>query len=272
MTTAQATDPGRPSDVGALIRHWRLQRRLTQLDLANASDVSTRHLSFVETGRSRPTSQMILHLSEHLDIPLRDRNVLLLAAGHAPRFAQHGLTDTPMAAISEAINHILQAHYPYPAVVIGGNWDLIAANEAIDALTAGASPWLLEPPVNVLRLSLHPEGMAPRIRNLGQWRAHLLSRLERQIDADGCPELQNLLDELNSYPGETEKSHDTSSLLVPLRIEANGEELSLFSTTTVFGTPQEITVSELAIESFYPADPRTTDLLRGRRPIPQGRQ
>ncbi len=169
--------------VGTLLRRWRERRRLTQLDLSLRAEVSARHLSFVETGRAKPTSSMILLLSEHLDVPLRERNVLLLAGGYAPAYPQHGLSDVPMAAISDAITAILAAHQPYPAVVIDRHWELVAANDAVDVLTAGAAAHLLEPPVNVLRLSLHPAGMATRIVNLAQWRAHLLDRLHRQLEA-----------------------------------------------------------------------------------------
>src|SRR5689334_12025906 len=176
-TTAEAPPAG---DVGGLIRWWRERRRLTQLELSGLSEVSTRHLSYVETGRARPSSRLILHLCEHLDVPLRRRNDILLAAGFAPAYAEHGLADPPLAAVSSAITAILAAHEPLPALAVDGHWDLIAATSAVTALTADCAPSLLEPPVNVLRLSLHPDGMAPNIANLGQWRAHLLHRLESQ--------------------------------------------------------------------------------------------
>jgi transcriptional regulator with XRE-family HTH domain len=250
--------------VGVLLRGWRQRRHLTQLELSGRAGVSTRHLSFIETGRSHPTSDMIMLLSEHLDIPLRERNSLLLAGGFAPGYPRHRLSDTPMAAVSWAVDRVLAAHHPFPAVVIDRSWDLVAANPAADAVTAGSAAHLLEPPVNVLRLSLHPEGMAPRIVNLGQWRAHLLARLERDISVSGDAGLARLRDELLSYPaaGGGERHHP-GDLVVPLRIRGPAGELSLISTTTVFGTPREVTVAELAIESFYPADQRTADLLRG---------
>lgn len=242
--------------VGTLIRRWRERRRLTQLGLSVQAQVSARHLSFVETGRSRPTSEMILHLSEQLDVPLRERNMLLLAGGYAPAYPQHALTAPPMSAISTAINTVLAAHQPMPAVVVDRHWELVAANDAIDLLTVDAATHLLEPPVNVLRLSLHPDGMAPRIANLGQWRAHLLGRLQRQIAATDDDQLCQLLEELNAYPGgEATAEYDADAIIVPLRYRTPGGELSLFSTTTVFGTPLDVTVAELAID---PSTPPTT--------------
>lgn len=238
---------------------------LTQLDLALRAGISARHLSFVETGRSRPTSEMILRLASHLDVPLREQNVLLLSGGHAPVFPVSRLSDPPMRAVHEAIEHVLRAHQPCPAVVIDGGWDMVAANDAIPLLTAGAAPALLEPPVNVLRLSLHPDGMAPRIANLAEWRAHLLDRLGRDIEATASPALIALRDELAGYPCPPPDSRtDTRAVLVPLRLRVGGTVLSLFSTTTVFGTPREVTLAELAIESFYPADAPTAEFFRTR--------
>jgi transcriptional regulator with XRE-family HTH domain len=256
--------------VGALLRRWRERRRLTQLDLSLRAEVSARHLSFVETGRAKPTSSMILLLSEHLDVPLRERNMLLLAGGYAPAYPQHGLGDAPMAAISEAITAILAAHQPYPAVVIDRQWELVDANQAVGLLTAGAAAHLLEPPVNVLRLSLHPDGMAPRIANLAQWRAHLLERLRQQVEATGDAQLAELLEELRGYPGGDPSapaaSGGTGALIVPLQYYTAAGVLSLFSTTTVFGTPRDVTISELAIETFYPADTATGTVLRSLMP------
>ncbi|MGZ4635990.1 helix-turn-helix domain-containing protein [Oryzihumus sp.] len=258
MTTATAPHP----TVGHLLRTWRQRRRLTQLDLASSSQVSTRHLSFVETGRAKPTREMILHLSESLDVPLRQRNELLLAGGFAPAFPEHQLTDAPMSAISDAINRILDAHDPYPAVVVDRHWELVAANRAAGILMEGVAAHLLEPPANVLRLSLHPAGLAPRIVNLAAWRAHLLGRLERQVQATGDPVLATLLDELRELPGDDDGSEYHDALVVPMRCRVRGHELSMFSTTTVFGTPLDVTVSELAIETFYPTDERSAGVLR----------
>jgi transcriptional regulator with XRE-family HTH domain len=254
------TDPA--PTVGELLRTWRQRRRLTQLELANASQVSTRHLSFVETGRARPTREMILHLSDQLDVPLRQRNEVLLAGGFAPAYPEHALSEAPMAEVSSAINQVLDAH-PYPAVVVDRHWELVASNSPTALLLAGAAAWLVEPPINVLRLSLHPEGMAPRIANLAQWRAHLLGRLARQADVTGDPALYALLAELRELPGGSSSERlSRDSLVVPLRYRLeNGPELSMFSMTTVFGTPLDVTVSELAIETFYPADAATAAAL-----------
>jgi transcriptional regulator with XRE-family HTH domain len=245
------------------VRTWRRRRRLSQLDLAAAADVSSRHLSFIETGRSRPTSRMLLRLADHLDIPLRERNALLLAGGYAPAYPESTLGGAPMAAVNDAIERVLAAHTPYPAVVVDRHWEMVAANDAVAVLTDGCAAYLLEPPVNVLRLSLHPDGMAPRIANLGQWRAHLLDRLSRQADTTGDPVLADLQTELAGYPGGTAGA--PVQLVVPLRYRRGDAELALFSTTTVFGTPLDVTVSELAIEAFYPEDEPTRAYLRGNR-------
>src|SRR5690348_9060605 len=260
VTPSPAQDP---APVGKLLRGWRERRRLTQFDLALRAEVSARHLSFIETGRSRPTSEMILRLARHLDVPLRERNVLLLSGGYAPAYPAHGLADPPMSAVSDAIEHVLRAHEPFPAVVIDGRWEMVAGNDAVPMLIEGAAPALLEPPVNVLRLSLHPDGMAPRIVNLPEWRAHLLDRLSRDIETTADPALIALRDELAAYPAPPPASHpDSRAILVPLRLRVRDEVLSLFSTTTVFGTPRDVMLSELAIESFYPADAPTAAFLR----------
>lgn len=251
--------------VGDQIRWWRGHRRMTQLDLANRAEVSTRHVSFLETGRAKPTRAMLLRLGEHLDIPLRDRNTLLHAAGFAPAFPEHTLGDVPMAVVSDAIRTILAAHAPMPALVVDRHWNLVDANDTVALLTAGAADRLLEPPVNVLRLSLHPDGMAPRIANLAQWRAHVLHRLDRQIDATGDDVLRLLRAELTEYPGGIDSSDPGPSLVVPLLVRVGDRELAFLSTTTVFGTPLDVAVSELAIESFFPADAETAEFLAVRR-------
>ncbi len=253
-----------PAPVGKLLRGWRERRRLTQFDLALRAEVSARHLSFIETGRSRPTSEMILRLAQQLDVPLRERNVLLLSGGYAPAYPANGLADPPMAAVHEAIERVLQAHQPFPAVVIDARWEMVAANDAVSLLTEGAAAALLEPPVNVLRLSLHPDGLAPRIVNLAEWRAHLLDRLSRDVETTADPELIALREELTAYPSPPAASQpDNRAILVPLRLRVRDTVLSMFSTTTVFGTPRDVMLSELAIESFYPADAPTTAFLRG---------
>ena len=246
---------------GDLIREWRQRRRLSQLDLAIAANVSSRHLSFVETGRSRPTSEMILHLAEHLDVPLRDRNALLLAGGYAPAYSERTLAAPELQAVTNALRRVLAGHEPYPAAVVNRWWELVGANAGIALFTGDVSPELLEPPVNVLRLSLHPDGMAQRIANLPEWRAHLLARLHRQAEATGDPRLFTLYAELEAYPGGRATPPDRADVVVPLRFRAAGAELSFLSITAVIGTPMDVTVEELAIESFYPADRQTAKAL-----------
>lgn len=246
---------------GELIRTWRERRHLSQLELASRADVSTRHLSYIENGRSRPTSTMVLRLCDHLDVPLREQNQLLLAAGHAPAHPEHRLTDPPMAEANAALEAILQAHGPYPALVVDRRWELVTANEAAFSLLDGVDPDLLEPPVNVIRLSVHPRGLAPRIANLAEWRAHLAVRLRREYDASGDAVLKELLDEVADGAGPPP---GTAALVVPLQLRvADDTVLSFLSTTTVFGTPREVTLSELAIEAFYPADAATRKILDG---------
>ena len=247
---------------GDLIREWRQRRRLSQLDLAIAANVSSRHLSFVETGRSRPTSEMILHLAEHLDVPLRDRNALLLAGGYAPAYPERTLGAPELQAVRSALQRVLAGHEPYPAAVVNRWWELVDANAGIGLFTGGVSPGLLEPPVNVLRLSLHPDGMAPRIANLPEWRAHLLARLRRQAEATGDPRLFGLYSELEAYPGGEAQPPTPTDVVVPLRYRTPQAELSFLSITAVIGTPMDVTVEELAIESFYPADDQTAAALR----------
>jgi len=249
---------------GDLIREWRQRRRLSQLDLAIAANVSSRHLSFVETGRSRPTSEMILHLAEHLDVPLRDRNALLLAGGYAPAYPERILAAPELQAVTSALKRVLAGHEPYPAAVVNRWWELVDANAGIALFTGGVRPELLEPPVNVLRLSLHPDGMAPRIANLRQWRAHLLARLHRQAEATGDPRLFSLYSELEAYPGghgDEAPPPQPTDVVVPLRYQAATQQLSFLSITAVIGTPMDVTVEELAIESFYPADNQTAAAL-----------
>jgi transcriptional regulator with XRE-family HTH domain len=193
-----ATDPSR---IGSLLRDWRERRRMSQLDLALGAGVSARHVSFIETGRSRPSAEMVVQLAEHLDVPLRDRNGLLLAAGYAPAYGQRGLDEPEMGPVREAIDRLLRGHEPFPALVVDRHWGLVAANRTVPLLTEGAASHLLEPPANVLRLALHPEGLAQRTVNLGEWRAHLLDRLGRQAVASGDPALFALHEELAAYPG-----------------------------------------------------------------------
>ena len=249
--------------LGEQIREWRQRRRISQMDLALEAEISTRHLSFIETGRARPSREMVLLLAEHLDVPLRERNAMLLGAGHAPVYAERPLDDPELAAARRAIELVLKGHEPFPALAIDRHWNMVSANAAVAPLLEGVAPHLLAGPVNVLRLSLHPEGLAPRIRNLGEWRAHLLERLRRQAWLTSDPELAALLDELWSYP-TAEGSGDSGTLdsvAVPLRLDSPLGELRFFSTTTVFGTPRDVTLDELAIEAFFPADEQTMERL-----------
>ena len=246
------------SEVGRLLREWRVTRRLSQLDLSARAGVSARHLSFVETGRSKPTREMILRLAEELDVPLRTRNDLLLAGGFAPVYGERELDGPHLATVLAALRDVLAGHEPYPAILVDRRWTMVDANAGVAALVEGAAAWLLEPPVNVLRLSLHPDGMAPRIRNLAEWRTHVLHRLDRQVLATGDPMLRELHDELAALPGGTTSSVP-NGVLVPLSLDG----LNFFSVTSVLGTPLDVTLSELAIEAFLPADPATAAFLSG---------
>lgn len=252
---------------GALLREWRVRRRMSQLDLASEAEVSQRHLSFVESGRAKPSRDMVLHLADQLEIPLREQNRLLLAAGFAPRYGERRLDDPSLSAAREAVRLVLKGHEPNPAIALDRHWHMVDANAAIAPLLAGvADPALLEPPVNVLRLSLHPRGLAPQVVNLFEWRSHLLERLKRQIDATGDPALVELERELMSYPSgpRTQRSWnaEVAAIVHPLKLRVGGEILTFISTTTVFGTPLDVTLSELAIESFFAADEETAKALR----------
>lgn len=254
--------------VGNLLRDWRRRRRLSQLDLALEADISTRHLSFLETGRSQPSREMVLHLSEQLEIPLRERNALLIAAGYAPVFSQKPLEDPSLQSARKVVELILAGHEPYPALAVDRHWNLLAANRAVTTLMAGIEPSLLTPPVNVLRLSLHPKGLAPRIANLAEWRSHLLARLQKQIDATADTVLAELYNELNSYPtpehqDKVSTDTDYAGVAIPFQLSTEYGVLSFLSTTTIFGTPVDITLSELALETFFPADAATQQALAG---------
>jgi transcriptional regulator with XRE-family HTH domain len=270
MATLARNEPAPRASLGDLLRDWRKRRHQSQLALALQAGVSQRHLSFVESGRAQPSREMVLHLAEQLDIPLRERNRLLNAAGFASMFPQHALDDPALAAARRAIERVLQAHEPYPAIAIDRHWNLVAANRAAGAFMAGVAPSLLGPPTNVLRASLHPEGMAPRIANLTQWRTHLLSRLQRECELTGDTTMRALLDELRgySYPDSWSDSraasiaHGDERVFVPLQLTTDAGVLSFISTTTVFGTPVDVTVSEIALECFFPADDATAEFLR----------
>lgn len=243
--------------VGEMLREWRHRRRLSQLDLAIAADVSARHVSLVETGKSRPSTDMILRLADQLDIPLRDRNQLLLAAGFAPRYTQRPLEDHALAAAREAIGRVLRAHEPYPALVVDRRWNILMTNRAVDQFFADVDPELLEPPVNLVRLGLHPRGLAPLVVNLADVRAVFRARVRRQLAVVADPELTRLYEEVLAPGGRDEEEGSLAleaDVVIPMTLRVDGRELNLFSTITTFGTPMDITLDEVAIESYYPAD------------------
>jgi len=250
------------ASVGGLVRAWRAQRQLSQLALATEAEISQKHLSFIESGRSAPSREMVLHLADHLDVPLRERNAMLLAAGYAPIYRERALDDPALGRARAAVERVLQAHEPYPALTIDRHWTMISANAAVAPLVAGVDPQLLKPPVNVMRLSLHPRGLAPLIVNLGEWRAHLMDRLRRQLRLTRDPVIDALVKELGGYlgaarDGDRQTQNHQDEIAVPLRLRTHAGVLSFFSTITVFGTPVEITLSELSLEAFYPADEAT---------------
>jgi transcriptional regulator with XRE-family HTH domain len=249
--------------VGELLRGWRERRRLSQLELANRVEVSTRHVSFVETGRSRPSREMVLRLAEHLDVPLRDRNQLLLAGGYAPIYSEASLHSPSMLAIRTTLRRLLKAHEPYPALVVDRWWNIVEFNAGTAIFTADVDETLLKAPINALRLTLHPDGLAGRITNLPEVRAAALASLQRQIAGTADPELQDLYDELREYAANDRPAQPgTAEVVVPMKLDHQGHELSLLTTIATFGTPLDVTVSELMIESFYPADEPTADFLR----------
>ena len=249
--------------VGTLLREWRQRRRLTQLDLALDADISPRHLSFVETGRAQPSREMLLHLVEELEIPLRERNTLLVAAGYAPMFGERRLDDVALAKAREAIDLVLEAQKPFPAFALDRHWNIAASNGALPELYEGVAEELLQPPVNAMRLSLHPRGTAPKIENLGEWRAHLIARLRKQVDMTADLVLKDLLEEVSAYPAPEVSHADLEhAVLVPLKVRTSLGLLSFMSTTTVFGTPVDVTLSELAIEMFFPTDQATAEAVR----------
>ena len=258
---------GAKSAAGELLREWRGRRRMSQLDLALEAGVSARHLSFVETGRSVPSREMVLTLAEHLEVPLREQNSLLLAAGYAPVFTEMDLQDEQMSPVRDALDAILTGHEPYPAVIVDREWEIVASNDPAGMLLEGVSEELVSPPANALRITLHPDGLAPRILNFEEWSSHLLTRLRRQALLSQDPALAELERELLSYPGVEQSSgiaEPEEMLFVPMRLRLpNDTVLSLFSTVATFGTALDITLEELSIEAFFPADEATKDYLRG---------
>ncbi|MFF3314454.1 helix-turn-helix domain-containing protein [Streptomyces sp. NPDC003035] len=268
MTTV-AIDTG----VGPLLRGWRERRRLSQLELALRADSSARHISFIETGRSRPSEQMILRLAEHLEVPVRERNALLLAGGYAPKYAESTLDDPQLETLREGIEQLLRGYEPYPALVVDGSYTVVAANQGIGMLLTGLPEHLLTPPLNAMRITLHPEGLASRIRNLREWRGHLLAQMERQIGLVRSEALRELYEEVAAYPlpegaGDPDDREDPQPypyFALPMRIEHEGQVLSFVSSISTFNTPMDVTVAELAIETFLPADPATVAYLQSLR-------
>lgn len=253
--------------VGDFLREWRQRRRMSQLDLALEAEISTRHLSFMETGRAAPSRDMVLRLADRLDIPLRERNALLVAAGFAPVFPERKLDDPLLQPARKAMDLVLAGHEPYPALAVDRHWNLVAHNKAVPFFLASVEPSLLTPQVNVLRLSLHPKGLAPRIANYWEWRTHLFERLRHQVGMTADPVLVSLMEELASYPPpEGARPHnggnEYAGVVVPLQFITDAGTLSFISTTTVFGTPIDVTLSELALETFFPADAATAEALR----------
>ena len=263
--------PTRATPFGDHLRHWRQRRRLSQLDLAADADVSTRHLSFVETGRANPSREMVLRLCARMDVPLRERNALLVAAGYAPMYRESRLDDAAFAPARAAVDLILKSHEPYPALAVDRHWNLLAANRMVPLLLAGVAPELLQPAdgrlPNVLRISLHPLGLAARILNLGQWRHHIFERLSQQIAHTGDALLAALLQELQGYPvatstGGVHLRDELLGVLMPFRLQTDAGVLNFISTTTVFGSPTDITLHEMALETFFPADDFTRTALQ----------
>lgn len=255
------------NDFGPQLRAWRARRRLSQLDLALAAEISQRHLSFVESGRARPSREVVLRLAERLDLPLRARNALLVAAGHAPEYGERPIDHPALRPAMEAVRLILDGHEPYPALAVGRHWTLVAANRIAARLMDGVAPALATPPVNLLRLSLHPDGLAPRIANLRAWKTHILDRLRREAEATGDPVLGALLEEMGRYPAGEDPppgrlERERALIATPLRLRVPGGELSLIGTMTVFGTATEVMLSELSLETFFPADGESAAALR----------
>ncbi|MFG3136765.1 helix-turn-helix domain-containing protein [Streptomyces sp. NPDC048211] len=265
MTTV-ALDTG----VGPLLRSWRERRRISQLELALRADSSARHISFIETGRSRPSEEMVLRLAGHLDVPVRERNALLVVAGYAPRYTETALDDPAMNALREGMDRLLKGYDPYPAFVVDGLYTVVAANQGMTRMLDGVAEHLLVPPLNAMRLTLHPEGLAPRIRNLREWRADLLAQMERQIALVRSAELRALYEEVAGYsvPAEAESDADRAApsssvpFALPLVIEHGGQLLSFVASIATFNTPMDVTVAELAIETLLPADAATAAYLR----------
>ncbi|WP_309061609.1 helix-turn-helix transcriptional regulator [Streptomyces sp.] len=269
MTTAPSGTASTTDGVGPLLRAWREQRRVSQLELALRADSSARHISFIETGRSRPSEEMVLRLAEHLDVPVRERNALLLAAGYAPRFPQTPLDDPALDTLRDGIERLIGGFEPYPALVVDAMYDVVAANRGVTMLFDGVPEELLEPPLNAVRLTLHPQGLAPRILNLREWRGHLLEQMRRQIALRRSEPLRALYEEVAAFPvPDTDERYTAEPdvpvayFALPMLIEHEGRTLSFVSSISTFNTPMDVTVAELAVETLLPADPATAKYLQ----------
>jgi transcriptional regulator with XRE-family HTH domain len=250
---------------GVLLRRWRVSRRMTQIDLAEAADSSTRHLSYLETGRSRPSREIVLRFCEHLDVPLRDRNAMLLAAGFAPVFQERSLLELEQARV--AIDRVLRAHMPYPAFAVDRHWNVVLSNGALPQLDEGCSAELLRTPINAMRLILHPQGMGPRILNFIEWRAHTITVLRQQIEVRADPVIQALLAEISGYPAPPgvvglASSEGPQRYATPLQVATRLGTVSFLNTNMIFGTPTDVTLSELTLEMLFPADEATVAVVR----------
>jgi transcriptional regulator with XRE-family HTH domain len=258
MSTAVETAP-----VGSLLREWRTRRRVSQLELSSETGVSTRHLSFIETGRSRPSREMLMRLAEHLDLPLRERNSLLLAAGYAPEYAQTPLSAESMRDVRLSLQSLVNAHQPCPALAADHAWNLVLANDAALAFVDGMPDELVTEPINIIRLAMHPHGLRDRIANFEEYSAHMLIRLHRQERATGDPAIRALIRECEGYPG-VGRPHGTTHALAPvlaIRMAAGGDVLSFFTVVSTLGAPYDVTLDEIVIESFFPADADTAQAI-----------
>jgi transcriptional regulator with XRE-family HTH domain len=263
QTSSVRAERSEPLPVGEHLRQWRLRRHLSQLDLAEEAGISTRHLSFLETGRAAPSRDMVLKLAECLNVPLRERNVLLVAAGFAPAFPQRSLDDPMLKSARSTIDLVLRAHEPSPAFAYDRHWHLVSSNRMVRPLLEGIPQHLLTPPVNILRLALHPEGFAARTVNVAEWCGHLMERLRHKCEATGDPGLIELYDELKSYPIPARCAPlAPDGVTLSLKLRYGGDVLNLMTTTMIFGTPFDVTLSELALETFFPADEATAERLR----------
>ncbi|WP_280874282.1 helix-turn-helix domain-containing protein [Streptomyces pseudovenezuelae] len=266
-TASRSASASSDKSVGPLLRAWRERRRVSQLELALRADSSARHISFIETGRSRPSEEMVLRLAEHLDVPVRERNALLLAAGYAPRYPETPLDSPALDALREGVERLIQCYEPYPALVVDATYQVLAANRGIAILLDGIPPHLLQPPLNAMRLTLHPEGLAPRIRNLREWRGHLLDQMRREIALHRSEPLRQLYEEVAAYPvpesdPSAEPAEPVPYFALPMQLEHEGRTLSFISSISTFNTPMDVTVAELAIETLLPADPATAKYLQ----------